>query len=371
VENFPEMLGKQVKLRITERIKSGKYNFNEIIKTSRQSDIYKNIILTAFDFDNIEKLTLKDIEKNTSTGASYAKSNIGSFRKDLSIALDKSILNSDLYKKLILNIESEIAPLVDAQLLAANAISGLFANLKPSIVKIIGSAMDKCLIFNLLAKCNYEEKTDLQKIYIEALQSDLLKMVLQEDRELYAKVFVSFDPVWKLDHGFVSSLIYLGNLELVYNITKLINNGEVNNNDMKLLNLIFFSNSNNNYKDMENEILLCAEICFRSILLHNFYPKDTEELKSFSHDINSNPFTYFSVLCDGLQDWGREVQYNPGVKDFKDFKPDNFYDLEVTPANISVFIDKDYINDNKLTELKANMSSYLRNLNSFVTFERR
>lgn len=363
---YPEMIGKQVELEIAKRIKSGSYQFSNIIRTNKPGDVYKKIIFSTFEFDSIQSKTFKDIKKNILSDVTYSKNNVDKLKIDLSKTFDKHFLNNELYKKLITNIESEIAPLVESKLRASNSMSGLFSHLKPSLVRILSNAIDKCFIFELIAGCNYEETTDLHRIFKESLKSVVLDKVTKEDKELYERIVISFKPNWGIDHGFFSSLVYLGNLELVHNVLEIINKGELSVKDKKLVDLIFFNNSLCNYNELINEVLLCAEICFRSILLHNFYPDVTDEFKDFAHDINTNPFTYFSALCDGLQMGGRPVQYNKGIKDFKGFKPDDYYDIEVLSDKISVFINKDYIDDFKLSDISSKMSGYLKNFNSFI-----
>ena len=366
---FPEMIGKQVSSEILKRINSGNYDFNKIIKTNNPSDLYKNIILSAFDIDHIKIRSIREVAKKITEGESYNKENVDRFKKILDEIIDRNVSKSDIFKDLIANIKSEIDPLVKSKLITSNAISGLFAKLKPSIGKAISITSDNCLVFNLISECNFKNITELQRIFIASLDSIVLSRISSDDKKFYKEVVSNYKPEWNLDHGFYSALIYLGNLELVYNIVTQIKLGELNEADSKILDLIFFNGQNLDYDNLANEVLFCAEICFRSILLHNFYPKKTDNLSAFSHDINNNPFTYFSVLCDGLQDWGREVQYNHGVKDYKGFKPDNFYDIEITSAKLKVIINKDYFDENKLLELKRSMSDYLKNINSFVSFE--
>lgn len=48
-----------------------------------------------------------------------------------------------------------------------------------------------------------------------------------------------------------------------------------------------------------------------AILVHNLYPDNFKEIQGIKTNLSSNPFAFFCMLCDALQNWGRPFNINP------------------------------------------------------------
>lgn len=367
--DFLEIITEGLKSIVEDRISKQDLNILEIFETERQSEIYSKAISSTFQLDKIWEDIVEALKKRSESDTQNKYENINNLISDFRDDYSKIVDNIPLYKRLTQNLREIIQPTIEKEILASNAISGIFSKIKPMVEDILSSSLEKCTIFNRMKDCDFNNVKKVRDLISDSIDSILLVKVSDDEKNFYKDLAKNYNPAWKIDHGFISSLIYLGNLELLYYLTTDISEDLKYADDFYLIKLFFDDRDKLNDESMKGELLLSAEICFRSIFLHNFYPSKTINHKDFSHDINQNAFTYYSIFCDLLQDWGREIQYDSGVKDIKKFKPDSFLDIQILENKIKVKYNRDYFDESELISHKEQLASYLMDINTYIDFE--
>lgn len=108
----------------------------------------------------------------------------------------------------------------------------------------------------------------------------------------------------------------------------------------------------------ENYIESFADVIF-SILLHNIYTKSSADYGiEYKHDININPFSYFSAYCDTIQKWNRPKQINLS----KTYLPKTHYLYDL----FDIEIKDDYIHIKCLYEDLAITESMIKSSEEFL-----
>lgn len=134
----------------------------------------------------------------------------------------------------------------------------------------------------------------------------------------------------KYDHGITAALLFMLHftcyqnfiekcgvnklLCISFNIPNVIS--ECNKNDLIIQKYI---------KDYEKS---SGQVMY-AILVHNLYPDNFRNIKEMKTRLNNNPFAFFCMLCDALQNWGRPFNINPIKESYPFFIDANKYNIKL------------------------------------------
>lgn len=162
------------------------------------------------------------------------------------------------------------------------------------------------------------------------------------------------------DHGVVSAAFLYQVITIFFHISE----GYKDKMHEKF-NLIWNSPQNEDFDNNEKNAKKYADVIF-SILLHNIYTKSSAFYGvDYKHDIDINPFSYFSAYCDTIQKWNRPKQVDLS----KTYLPDNNYlndlfDLEL--KHNKIYLRCFYKDLSQMNQTLVNSEEYLPGITKFT-----
>lgn len=193
-------------------------------------------------------------------------------------------------------------------------------------------------VFELYKSENYDNLLALLDHRIkEYVASSLCTAVQTTKNEKITTILKDYDVGYSdYDHGITASAVYILHYNLYQEIIQ-------KSKESKWLRIGFGMN------DLQDAAQLCRKIDEKyisdyigmvgqvtyAILVHNLYPSKFRDHKGkIKTSANQNPFAYFCMLCDALQNWGRPFNVNP---------VEESYPLFLDSLQINIKLD-DYIN---------------------------
>ena len=267
----------------------------------------------------------------------------------------KTLVNKDsLYKDVIKELKQNLLPEIEDKKEISTALIELCSTLTEKLRKDYETAYGGSPLFQEIEKWDDDNCIKVNELYKTLETNEFVKKIKLDNIEDIISKVENYGPPWKNDHGFTSAIYYLATAEFNYNFIKTMSDGVYAFN-----NLAFFTNEAHSNDELLDKILFEASICFPAIFYHNYYPEHTVNDKDFRNNYNFSPFTYLATLSDVLQNWGREVNYNPGITNLHSFKPDNFYSIEFDNNKIILYINDKYADEKDVCKLKKDFESFL------------
>lgn len=158
------------------------------------------------------------------------------------------------------------------------------------------------------------------------------------------------------DHGICSSLIFLSTIDIYKQLqdTSDLNFRAI----LKIAFGIDFEKEDSYIK--HKFINIFSEVAY-SILVHNIYPEYLpKDYKSFRTKLEKNPFAYFCILMDSLQDWDRKSQVNQAYNELPYNSVSKSFNIEIKNNKIRITDFSSRIDIKKsLVKLKLGIDDYL------------
>ena len=186
--------------------------------------------------------------------------------------------------------------------------------------------------------CAEEFKADVaDKLFLEKI-NDLLGskfMTVNEVIQEYAM------PYSKYDHSFSS-------MEYAASVFSLLRNSikkRKKNGQKTIINILFSIPDGESHDEYEIKYDTNYNHIFENVLyavfIHNLYPKRFSQesgLKKMQANITTDPFTYFSLMCDCLQQWNRPQSIHPAYLTSKPYThASESYNIFVKKSGIYVY----------------------------------
>lgn len=111
------------------------------------------------------------------------------------------------------------------------------------------------------------------------------------------------------------------------------------------------------YKKEYQEI--AAQVSY-AILVHNLYPDCFDSGNGIMTNDSDNPFAYFCMMCDALQNWGRPYNIDPLTEKEPLFIDSAKYDINLSDfIKISLYEDRLWVMENRLDNFQNVLGQYL------------
>lgn len=253
------------------------------------------------------------------------------------------------------------------------------------VYKMISEAIDQHRIMTeIKAECETESniselyKVEKYNMFLELLSNDdqkyltaSLQKAVKCNRKTLQEILKDYHTNYSVyDHGVTASSIFILHF---YYYQQIIENAK----DNLLVRMCFNIPDINNMEELEelirNKYILDYSETIRqvayAILVHNLYPDNftSTELKGMKISSEANPFAYFCMICDALQDWGRPFNINPIEEDFPlyldslkvNIKFDNYINVRFKEDNPAII-------EKRLKPFAHELDSYLEEAGSMM-----
>ena len=164
------------------------------------------------------------------------------------------------------------------------------------------------------------------------------------------------------DHGVNSGLVFLSILDIYEQLIKIDNDANL----QRLLKVAIGIDTehdkdyvNYKFKDIFSET-------FFAIVAHNLYPEFLLNT-NYRTKLESNPFTYFTILMDSLQHWDRKYQVNQGFNELPYNTLSRGFNIEIKNNRIRISeFDARLDIQKRLVKLKNGINEYLEKASDFI-----
>lgn len=122
-----------------------------------------------------------------------------------------------------------------------------------------------------------------------------------------------------------------------------------------------------NEKYVDDYLGIIGQITY-AILIHNLYPKCfSGEINSITTNILENPFAYFCMVCDMLQNWGRPYNINPITESNPLFLDSKEYNILIDDYITVLFAENDpQIISERLKNFGEELDTYLLDASEMI-----
>ncbi len=269
----------------------------------------------------LQNISVNSDELNNKEYHKYAEKYLGAYIESIQSLLPNLKVN-DLSEK-------AIGKAVEEYQLSSN-ISLLFEKIRKNLVKATALSDNAQDVWNLYAVENFRQIFDkLQESTRKYMEESLQKATgaesgIGEILEDYHLEYTNYD------HGITASLLFMLHFS---QYQKLINGCQGN----RLL-CIGFNIPNAINEDDKKRLIVrkyikdyekSSEQVMYAILIHNLYPNNFQIVKGIKTRLNNNPFAFFCMLCDALQNWGRPFNINPMKEPYPFFIDANKYNIKL------------------------------------------
>lgn len=132
------------------------------------------------------------------------------------------------------------------------------------------------------------------------------------------------------DHGITAALIFMLHFTQYQNLIEKCNVNKLLCIGFNIPNVLSGLDKNDliNQKYIKDYEKSSGQVMY-AILIHNLYPNNFTNIKGMRTRLNNNPFAFFCMLCDALQNWGRPFNINPIKEDYPLFVDANKYNIKL------------------------------------------
>lgn len=232
------------------------------------------------------------------------------------------------------------------------------------------SEVDMSLIQNQIDRKNISVE-ELMETYIHNLTKENDKYIKEykEAQTISKKRSALSNYRSRCDHGFESVKYASSMFSLLQSAIK-----KVNGKEQETIIDILFSLSNN-YKREDNISHYVSDYkhifqnVIYAIMIHNIWPSVLK--KNLDTTIESEPFTYFALMCDSLQQWNRPQGLSHSLTEFKPYKAaSEEYDIVVKDNQILLYEANTTEMQERLNKSIKNMNDYLKNIEALIKIEK-
>lgn len=258
------------------------------------------------------------------------------------------------------------------------------------IYKKISDAIDQHkIVEEIEAGCETEGnifglyKIEKYNMFLELLSNDdqkyltaSLQKAVKCDRKALQEILKDYHTNYSVyDHGVTASSIFILHFYYYQKIIENVKNNIAKDNILirMCFNIPNISNTEELKELIRNKYMLDYSETIRqvayAILVHNLYPDNftSTELKRMKVSSETNPFAYFCMICDALQDWGRPFNINPIEEDFTlyldslkvNIKFDNYINVRFKEDNPAII-------EKRLKPFAHELDSYLEEAGSMM-----
>ncbi|MBK5274203.1 MAG: hypothetical protein JJE30_04035 [Desulfuromonadales bacterium] len=344
-----------------DQIVTGDLNLKEVLNSPNDS-ITRELIFKSLHFEKLAKKITKDI--NTRTKKDPKKQ---CDEKEIYGVMREWISKEKTFRSIHEGFGSDLLPKIRRDIAANESLHNLLHSFEANLDALFSQTLSKCILVTAFLEFDFET-TPLQvlTLYNKLKDTILVKEKVIDEVDEYIERVNDYNPPWKNDHGFVSALYYLATVEFNFQLLKEIQENTDLDND--LLNLMFFIKDNKDINSRIQEIKFQASICFPAIFYHNYYPSYAQksEFREYKNNFHKSPFTYIAVLADSLQNWGRDTNYNPGIANLTNIKPENYYDIEFKESKIFLYVNSKYVSEEEIIKLRKGLKEYLQDIDALL-----
>ncbi|MBD5456780.1 MAG: hypothetical protein HDR23_10030 [Lachnospiraceae bacterium] len=175
------------------------------------------------------------------------------------------------------------------------------------------------------------------------------------------------------DHGITAAIVYLLHFHYYQNIIDYIIDKneeglETDSKEIKWLRMCFNIPKKTTNEQQKKYIMLkykkeyqeiAAQVGY-AILVHNLYPSCFGGGKGIMTNDADNPFAYFCMFCDALQNWGRPYNINPLTEKEPLFIDAEKYDISLGECiKVTLYEDRLWAMEKELNNFQNVMGKYL------------
>ena len=181
-------------------------------------------------------------------------------------------------------------------------------------------------------------------------------------------------PYIAFDHGIVDSLLFLSSIQYYRRIVDKV----FTKNDAfsALLSTLCWNVDRNKYQNkLQEDYGHISQAVMNSICYHNIYPSALEEIygeerSKWYYTFQDTPTTYFAMMIDSLQIWGRDKYYSKRALDHWPNISSDGVNISIKDNHIILQLEA---YNNNLTKLEkkyiSDVEEYLKELSAFVHLE--
>lgn len=343
----------------------------DTIRTKDPTKAYSMITSDALELDKMLEIMSAELGK-CKPDVVLDKLRIDAMVKSIRTQFQETSSTFDLVQESLLK---EIRPSLEESVRRTKAINRIFGAWLPSIREILERSLSSTDMDSVsaLTKVDLKSPDFIRKLFSDEGFSQESPMLSEADQSLLQEIGRDYKPIWQVDHGLYAAAIGLWSSSLRWSVTnsnpvRKVGASENDISNAKLVRLIMFNPVFRYEKTATeiNDLKNATDLCYRSIALHNFYPKLSRSYKGYKHKLGSNPFTYVALLSDALQNWDRDVQYNPGKFDLTDIKPDSLYDIYYESGRLRVVVNRLFFDEARVVKLREDLAGYLCDLDTIM-----
>lgn len=296
------------------------------------------------------------------------KSNSSNVNETISVSLNESIKN--LIQKSVPDLNALIIKLnAKVELNVQNEIELKYLLTKSweTIYKNLATKQESIAI-------NFRDNNEYQKyeVFSELYNTEHWKKFNDKiiENNLTWECFTTYKPVFSqgfnifYDHGIASALISLITEDCYVkfqDLNLLIPNIMNNSIGFKISNIKL--TEKNLHAHFRKNLLANAQL---AISLHNLYLKDFNDNR-YKTSLKSNPFAFFSILCDSLQPWDRKRLINQAIKHLPYNTYGNKFNLTINKITIEIHEEGDGIDmKERINALRTYLDDYLENASKII-----
>ena len=162
-------------------------------------------------------------------------------------------------------------------------------------------------------------------------------------------------PESAYDHGLVSATLLLSTVTNYHKMAEM-----AKDSNKELLLLAWDIELSRLEKSLQEKSLNILTDSLYAIMLHNLYQSRYQEIlgNHLEYRIEQDPFTYFGLLCDGLQMWDRVQQIKPAERSPKPAINGSQFDLKIWNKQIQLISSQSGIEE--VRKKCQDLNSYLR-----------
>ncbi|WP_431048387.1 hypothetical protein [Roseateles sp. L2-2] len=370
-----EQLARSFELALRQRWKDKVFPLEDVLSTSKASEAYEQLTRQALEHDDL----MLALSRRLAASGGGALRGAGQLRAAVEEVRERFEEDSRMQGTMAKSLQAAVKPMLEEAVARERAINRTFTLLMPAVQAIVDQATTSVDMADVagLAKADPASPGLIRELFVDHAFGRSVDMLTEQDRALLADIGKDYKPTWRVDHGFYAAAIALWSSCLRLSMIRASRDGSGTPDTearSRLACLMTFNpaaayQGQGAFADSEAEseaLRSATDLCYRSIALHNFYPKLSLAHRHLQHAIGSHAFTYIALLCDALQNWDRDVQYNPGKFDLTDLKPDGMYDIFLEGDRLCVVIDRSYFTEARIVALRKDLASYLRDLDTIV-----
>lgn len=368
-KNLSQISSTVAKLDMTKKL------YLQLLKDNLQKEIEESFF-EAFELD-------KQIDVNSLVNKQEGQIlSVDDITQTINSAFDKILASQEIKIK-----QKEIANIVAAKLYhkleKAKAGNGALVDLLYACNKCIVQEEEIELKFGMstdyIIDLYHTYDTDeLTEQVISSLETDVLcrmkkfspntKCKLDQWMNQYHTRYTIFD------HGIVDSLLFLSSIQYYRKIIEKV--FEEDEAFPRLLSTLCWNVDHRKYKNkLQNDYGHVCQAVMHSICYHNIYPSSLKEIyggkpEDWFYTFQDAPSTYFAMMIDSLQIWGRDKYYSKSALD---------YWPNISSDGVNISIQGDHIvlqleaYNNNLAKLEkkyiTEVEKYLKELSTFVQLE--